>query len=431
MRDGAMVAPTPAGYRQFDELGLRRYVAALPGMRERLGGTPGAWDVREVGDGNLNLVFLIDGPAGGICVKQSLPHIRALKTWRLPVERTFFEHAYFALVGPLVGNLVPAIYHYEPELFAITMEQLTPHVILRRGLIAGQTYPRVAIDVAEFIARASFFTSDIGTRFESKYAAMATFARNHGLLRITTDLVFCDPYCDVERNRWTSPQLDDIALAFRTDAPLKAAVARLGHAFLANTQALIHGDLHSGSVMVTATDTRIIDPEFALYGPIGFDVGAFIGNLLLNAFAQPGYATAGAPRAANIDWVLAQIPRFWEHFRARFLELWETSAAGDAFPPQMFADPRSRAELHLERERFIAGVYRDAIGFAAAKMIRRILGFAHVIDFEEIPDPDRRAACERTALTFARRMLTAPEQFATTADLVAAAHASGTAPHAC
>ena len=34
--------------------------------------------------------------------------------------------------------------------------------------------------------------------------------------------------------------------------------------------------------MVTETDTRVIDPDFAFFGPMGFDVGAVLANLVLN-----------------------------------------------------------------------------------------------------------------------------------------------------
>lgn len=42
--------------------------------------------------------------------------------------------------------------------------------------------------------------------------------------------------------------------------------------------------------MVTSTSTQVIDPEFSFYGPMGFDIGAFIGNLILAYFAQNGHA---------------------------------------------------------------------------------------------------------------------------------------------
>ena len=60
--------------------------------------------------------------------------------------------------------------------------------------------------------------------------------------------------------------------------------------FCEQSQALIHGDLHTGSIMVTVSSTKVIDPEFAFYGPIGFDVGALLGNFLLSYFSQDGHA---------------------------------------------------------------------------------------------------------------------------------------------
>jgi len=69
--------------------------------------------------------------------------------------------------------------------------------------------------------------------------------------------------------------------------------------FIERAQALIHGDLHTGSVMVTRESTQVIDPEFAFYGPMGFDVGAFLGNLILAFFAQDGHADEANDRKVS------------------------------------------------------------------------------------------------------------------------------------
>ena len=53
----------------------------------------------------------------------------------------------------------------------------------------------------------------------------------------------------------------------------------------------------------------------------------------------------------------------------------------------------------------MAQLFCDTVGFAAAKIIRRILGLAHNIDFELIEDPKRRAVCEARSLRLARSML--------------------------
>jgi 5-methylthioribose kinase len=265
--------------------------------------------------------------------------------------------------------------------------------------------------MGEYVARASFFTSDLAWPFERKMDGIARFAGNKALMRITVDRIFRDPYVADGRNRHTSPQLDEVAAALRRDGPLKAAVARFGQQFLNQTQSLIHGDLHSGSVMVSEDDTRVIDPEFAFYGPIGFDLGAFFGNLLLSWYSQPGHATSTDDRLAYQDWILDQAKTFWETFRSRFLALWAGHAKGDAWPVAMFSAPEDTAALDSARNAFLNTLFADMLGFAACKMIRRILGFAHVIDFDRIQDPALRGRCEAKALALAHLLLTRPEQF--------------------
>jgi 5-methylthioribose kinase len=298
------------------------------------------------------------------------------------------------------------------------MERLSPHIILRHGLIAGRRYQNLARDLGEYIARACFFTSDFARPFEHKMDGIALFAANKPLVRISVDLIFADPYFLSARNRHTSPQLDEIVSTLRRDAPLKVAAARFGQKFIGEAQALIHGDLHSGSVMVTENDSRVIDPEFAFYGPIGFDLGAFFGNLLLSWYSQPGHSTPNDDRVAYQEWILQQSKIFWETFRTRFLALWNEDAKGDAFPAAMFSAPADKAALQSARSAFLDSLFADMLGFGACKMIRRILGFAHVVDFECIQDAALRADCEAGALALAHMLLTRPEQFHSVDDVI-------------
>ncbi|MGH8218224.1 MAG: S-methyl-5-thioribose kinase [Steroidobacteraceae bacterium] len=408
-------------YPLLDLAGARDYAAALEPVRERLGASPEQWRVREVGDGNLNLVFIAEGPDGSVCIKQALPYVRAAgPSWPMTPERAFFEYSYYQTVAPHVGELIPQILHYDSRLHCLLMERLAPHIILRRGLIDGRCYPDVGRALGEYIARASFFTSDLAAPFERKMESMALFARNTPLVRITVDLVFTDPYRTSPRNRHTSPELDAAVADLRSDGALKAAAARFGHKFLSAPQALIHGDLHSGSVMVTPQDSRVIDPEFAFYGPIGFDLGAFFGNLLLAWYAQPGHEASDGERAPYRDWILDEAQRFWESFQTRFLALWQEKGRGDAYPAPMFANAADAAALGAARRAFIDALFADMLGFAACKMIRRIVGFAHVLDFESITDRRVRARCEAGALALAGRLLTEPERFGSIGEVIEA-----------
>jgi 5-methylthioribose kinase len=413
------LADRALAYRTLDAPSLVAMLAGLHELRALLGPQPEDWRVSEVGDGNLNLVFIVDGPRGSVCVKQAVPYVRvAGPSWPIPLERAYFEHSYYVAVAPFVGNLIPKIYHYDPDLYCIVMERLSPHIIVRHGLIAGRRYDNLARDMGEYVARACFFTSDLAWPFERKMDGIALFARNTALMRISVDLIFRDPYIADERNRHTSPQLDEVVADLRRDGPLKAAVARFGQKFLTETQSLIHGDLHSGSVMVSENDTRVIDPEFAFYGPIGFDLGAFFGNLLLSWYSQPGHATSNDDRRAYQDWILDQAKTFWETFRSRFLALWAGHAKGDAWPAAMFRAPGDLAALDSARSAFLNSLFADMLGFAACKMIRRILGFAHVIDFERIQEAALRGGCEADALALAHLLLTHPGQFRSVDDVI-------------
>src|SRR5260221_619515 len=83
----------PSTYAPTEEGKLPALLAELADIAAILGGHPADWRVREVGDGNLNLVFIVEGPAGGVVVKQALPYVRLVgDSWPLPLERSWFEY---------------------------------------------------------------------------------------------------------------------------------------------------------------------------------------------------------------------------------------------------------------------------------------------------------------------------------------------------
>lgn len=128
----------PSEYRELDRASVPALIGGLDDIRALLGGRPEDWQVREVGDGNLNLVFIVEGADGSLCVKQALPYVRAAgSSWPMSLDRAFYETSYYAAVAPYVGELVPKIYHYDSALHCTVMERLStthhPEVRLGRG----------------------------------------------------------------------------------------------------------------------------------------------------------------------------------------------------------------------------------------------------------------------------------------------------------
>ncbi|SHL94764.1 5'-methylthioribose kinase [Bradyrhizobium lablabi] len=401
-------------YRILRDTDLRDYLAKLPAVATKLGGWPTDWSISEVGDGNLNLVFIVKGAERGIAVKQALPYVRLVgESWPLPLSRSHYEHLALVHQARLAPGLVPAVLHHNEALALIAMELLEPHIIMRKGLVAGLRYPRFVDDITTFLARTLFFSSDLAVPAARKKEGIAAFSGNHALCKITEDLIFTEPYFPAEQNRWTSPWLDATAASFREDLDLHVAVSRLKLKFMASPEALIHGDLHTGSIMVTETETKVIDPEFAFYGPMGFDLGAIIANLIMSYLASPGHERSAGERRSFEAWVLDTIEAVWTEFSRKFVELWRTEAHGDAYPAPLFAGEAGAARLEAERQAYLDRLFQDTVAFAAAKIIRRILGLAHNIDFELIEDPKLRAVCEARSLHLARMMMLDTPSFRT------------------
>jgi 5-methylthioribose kinase len=411
-----------ATYAPVDAATLAATLAALPAIRDRLGGNASDWRIREVGDGNLNLVFIVEGETGAVVVKQALPYVRLVgDSWPLPLERSWFEYNALTEQARYAPRLTPRVFHFDRAQAMIVMEYLHPHIIMRKGLIRGVEYPLFAADIAEFLAATLFNTSALAGSAAAHKARIELFASNTALCKITEDLVFTDPYREAPLNRWTRPYLDAQKQAFERDAALKVAAQARKYQFLTSAQALIHGDLHTGSIMLTPSDTRVIDPEFAFIGPIGFDVGAVIGNLLIAYFAQQGHETSPHQRDSYRLWIFDQIKAVWAGFHDRFLALWGQAQDGDAYVAGLFTSSEDRSAMEGERKRFMRVIFEDSLAFAGAKMIRRVLGLAHTEDLESIADAEQRAVCESKVLALGRELLIGANGFSGIADVVDAA----------
>jgi 5-methylthioribose kinase len=383
---------------------LAARLGATEALTSRIGENAPAWKVREVGDGNLNLVFIVEGATGAAVVKQALPYVRLVgDSWPLPLKRSFFEYHALTRQEARAPGSVPAIHHFDEGQALIIMEYLSPHIILRRALIEGRQLPNIARDIGLFMARTLFRGSDLHMATKDRKADLALFADNVELCDITENLVFSDPYFDAKMNRHTSPQLDGIVAELRADRDLKVEAQRLKHLFAANAEALLHGDLHSGSIMVTDSETRMIDPEFAFYGPMAFDVGMLLANFWMAFFSQRGHEQK-EKRDAMRGYLLDVTVETWSVFRTEFAHLWRTERTGMLYQKSLFEDQGDRLGAEQALDHVLHSIWDDLLGFAGIEIHRRILGLAHNADFETIADEDLRATCEAKALKFGRQI---------------------------
>ena len=395
---------------------LPQRLGAVAAVSDRIGSQTSQWCVDEVGDGNLNLVFIVRGASGTVIVKQALPYVRLVgESWPLPLKRSFFEYHALIRQGARDPGMVPEIFHFDEGQAIIVMEFLTPHVILRRALIDGQPLPRIGRDLGLFLARTLFRGSDLCLPTRQKKADMALFADNVELCDITENLVFSDPYFDAPLNRHT-PELDRLVAQLRSDRDLKVEAQRLKHLFASKAETLLHGDLHTGSVMVTPDSTRVIDPELAFYGPMAFDVGMLIANFWMSYFSQSGHEQAGS-RQAMRDYLLRTSEEIWTVFVNEFSRLWHEERTGILYQASLFENQGDALASEQALQGVIHEIWTGMLGFAGIEIHRRILGLAHNADFETIEDTALRASCEAKALKFGRHLAVNRHHIQSMADL--------------
>ncbi|MDX5594578.1 S-methyl-5-thioribose kinase [Pseudovibrio sp. SPO723] len=414
-----MSVEAPLGYKIQTVETLPHYLISKLPPALNLGGAPETWEVKEVGDGNLNLVFIVSGSMKTIVVKQAVPYVRAAgESWPLPLTRAFFEFNGLVEERRYAGDTVPEAYFYDEQMALFAMEYITPHVILRKELIAGKKFPKLAKHIGEFLAQTLFHTSDLGLESAQKKELVQRFCVNTDLCRITEDLIFTEPFFDAPRNNWTSPQLDDAIKALWSDQEVIQVAMKYKLKFMSEAQALLHGDLHSGSIMVTEDETKVIDPEFGFYGPMAFDIGNYIGNLFFAFYAQPGHRASAGEVEDYQSWLLEQIVETWGVFEQTFRTLWTNKQKGEAYPRSIYQDGiNGDAFLKAAQDDFFRTLFIDTLVNAGLEMHRRIIGFAGVADFKEIEDADLRASLETRALKLARQLMVAPESFSGFADV--------------
>ena len=360
------------------------------------------WNIDEVGDGNLNLVYTVSSDSGNIIIKQALPYVRLVgDSWPLPLSRSFYEHEVLVRQAKRDPGSVPVIYYFDKEQAIIAMEMLLPHIILRKKLIAGEYINGLAQRLGEFCARNAFRGSDLSLQTADKKSDTAMFQGNLALMAITESLVFTEPYFEAEMNHHTDG-LDLIVKILRSDVKMKSEAQKMLMKFTSNTETLCHGDLHSGSVMCTDNETKVIDPEFGFYGPMGFDIGMLISNYLMAYFSQPGHRDS-EKLSEYQNWILKVIEETFETFQQEFKELWNSERTGILFPKSMFEDQGDSSDFALNE--MLEHIWQDAVAVCGIEMHRRVLSLAHNADFEEINDTKKRSKLEARNLMMGRELI--------------------------
>lgn len=349
---------------------------------------------KEIGDGNLNLVFRIydENSDKSLIIKQALPYARCVgEAMPLSIGRNEIEHRILEIQGEITPQYVPEIYHFNDDLGLTAMEDLSDHVILRSGLIELNKYPYFTEHITDFIVNTLIETSDLVLDHKEKKERVKNFI-NPELCEITEDLVFSEPFYDAERNEIEEKLRPYAKEILWNDKRLKLEASKLKFEFLTNAQALLHGDLHTGSIFVKENSTKVIDPEFAFYGPIGYDLGALIANFILN-YIRVNEISEDEKRRDYLCYLENSIIEIFDKFKEKFIKAFKEKTV-DVI-----------AKVEGFDEHYLNNIIKDAVGTTGAEIVRRTVGLAHVKDIDSIEDNEKRLSAKIKALKLGKDLI--------------------------
>ena len=319
-------------------------------------------DCVEIGDGNINYVFQVRSRKDGrsVIVKQADKLLRSSGR-PLDLYRNKIEAETLMLEARLAPKFIPEVYHYDETMAALSMEDISAYKNLRKELAAGRVYGHLSENLSDFLAQSLLPTTDLVMDRQEKKKQVKFFT-NPELCDITEDLVLTEPYLAQpmnprNKNIVTPGNEDFVRTRLYEDEALHGEVAALRNGFMNNAQALIHGDLHTGSIFVKQDSTRVFDPEFAFYGPMGYDIGNVVANMI---FAWDNGRAAGAD--AFCDWCLKAIADTIDLFCEKFLVCF------DACATDLMAKTPGFKECYLD------SILSDTAAYAGTELIRRKLG---------------------------------------------------------
>lgn len=387
-------------YQILNSKTLPDYILTIERCREVLGEGDDLI-VTEIGDGNLNYVYRVARPGTdkrSLIVKQSVPFLRmAGEAWPLNKDRMITEIRALQAYNRIAPEFVPDIHHADEEMCVLVMEDLGDVKVLRYEMIDGVSFPNIGEDIGRFLAITLFGTSYIGMESTERRQLMSDFTLNDDLCKLTEDFIFTFPFIDHESNYQNLPTNEYALTLFRNCPDYLARVLHFKELFLSKTDALLHGDLHTGSLMASPEKTYVIDTEFAFFGPFGFDVGKIIANFLMSYTSH--YHLDGGRTYQT--WLLEEIQNIWKTFEREFLTRW-MDAPASALLPEGFLGDQDNAAF---KSAFMKKIFQDAVGFCACSLARRTVGIAGVADIRSIEDISERTKLEKINIDLSYRLM--------------------------
>jgi 5-methylthioribose kinase len=331
-------------------------------------------NIKEVSDGNINHVYRVDDGKKSLILKQTGKTIRTSGN-PLDQHRGHIEDRTLEIQRKLSGGQVPEVYDYNETMHVILMEDVAAFKNLRYELKREHIFPKFSDQISSFMTNVLLPTTDLVMDRIEKKKMVKDFV-NVGPCDITEKLVLTEPYYNyLGRNVFDDKIKPFVEQNLYNNSPLKVEVGKLRNNFMNNAQALLHGDLHSGSIFINESDVRVFDSEFAFYGPMGYDIGNVVGNLVFPYVVQKAYLEKqGKGNKEFIAWLRKTIAEVFDMTFSKMSKKYDEIVKFPFYKERGF------------KNAYLRSVENDTLGYAGTEIIRRTVGDSKVLEITDIED---------------------------------------------
>ena len=283
--------------------------------------------IEEIGDGNLNFVFKVYDDKDCFALKHAKPYLKMLgKDFKLTTNRILAEMNSLEYFYTLCPSYVPKIHHKNEDEKLFVMDYLEDYVPLREKHEDINSYKQLGEFVFELAknkpVKELYYECEELKEITKNYVFEYPFIENHDALTILDYF---------PQKKFSNKFLKNLEY--------------LKDVFLNSNESLIHGDLHTDSIMIKDKNIAIIDSEFSLFSEISFDIGNILAHTIFSSISLK-----------NIN------------YKKKILSLFQT----------------------LERLDNFEYILKNSIGFCAIEMARRLYVPAKSKDLENIQDMDEK-----------------------------------------
>lgn len=359
----------------------------------------------DISSGNINYIYRVQNTETGdsVIFKFADDETRVKPDGFLSPDRNTHEVTCLGWYAKCDAKFVPQVLHVDRGNHFFVMEDIKGAMTLREALMRNIRHPNIGATLVSFIVETSFPLLDVVRENKKDLQLPCWNTANDDLLKLTELLVFEDPYYNKRgKNIYTNGNEEFIKSALDNDDLLEG-VEKLKTKFKTYKQTLIHGDLHTESILVRTkmdticnkkgmddfADLYVIDPEFAFYGPLAFDLGNIIANLFFaqafNAYSAR-YGWEGQIRLEQFKEMIDGFITFF-HLRAR------EKLVG------LLEAPKCKDKDFIEN--YIIEILTDGMRYAGCELIRRIVGSAKVPELKVLANAKNRLLMERRLINLA------------------------------